>query len=134
MKYVYFLKAFLCAAIVATTISTAVSQENKQGLVEPEAGSWHTWSISSGSAIAVPPPPDASATRAEIDTLKSQQARDSETLDRIAYWDRGWPGYRWQEIALAELPANPPTYLWRTMALVGIAIHDATVATWQAKY
>lgn len=134
MKYVYFPKAFLCAATVVTTISTAASQENKQGLVEPDAGNWHTWSISSGSAIVVPPPPDASATRAEIDTLKSQQARDTETLNRIAYWDRGWPGYRWQEIALAELPANPPTYLWRTMALVGVAVHDATVATWHAKY
>ncbi len=134
MKYVQFPKALLYAATVATTFSTAASQEDKHGLLEPEAGNWHTWSIPSGSAITVPAPPDASATRTEISDLKSQQARDAETLDRIAYWDRGWPGYRWQEIALAESQAEPRSYLWRTMTLVSVAIHDATVATWHAKY
>ncbi len=124
----------LCVAVVASTVGTAASQENKQGLVEPTAGAWHTWSIPSGSAVSVPAPPDEAATRAEVSALKSQQAASAKGLDQIAYWDRGWPGYRWQEIALAELPPAPPTYLWRTMALVSIAIHDATVATWHAKY
>ena len=134
MKYVHFSKVFVCAATIAATIGTAASQENKQGSVEPKAGTWHTWSIPSGSAALVPAPPDAPATREEISNLKSQQARDTQTLDRIAFWDRGWPGYRWQEIALAESQAEPRSYLWRTMALVSVAINDATVATWHAKY
>lgn len=36
------------------------------GQVEPGAGAWKTWVISSGSAIKVPPPPGQAATRAEI--------------------------------------------------------------------
>ena len=134
MKHAKLPSALLYAAALVASVGTAASQENKQGLVEPNAGSWHTWSIPSGSAVSVPVPPDEAATRAEVDVLKSQEAARAKTLDQIAYWDRGWPGYRWQEIALAELPPAPPTYLWRTMALVSIAIHDATVATWHAKY
>ena len=123
---------FLWAVVM--TVGTAASHENTQGLMEPDAGTWHTWSIPSGSAVSVPAPPDDATTRAEVGNLKPQQARDPKTLDQIAYWDRGWPGYRWQEIALAESQAEPQSYLWRTMALVSVAIHDATVATWHAKY
>ena len=126
--------AFIYVAAVVGTVGTAASQENRQGLVEPNAGTWHTWSIPSGSAVSVPAPPDEAATRAEASELKSQQAGSAKTLDQIAYWDRGWPGYRWQEIALAESQADPRAFLWRTMALVSVAIHDATVATWHAKY
>ena len=59
---------------------------------------------------------------------------DSEIMARIAYWDRGWPGYRWQEIALSEAQADPRLSLWHTMAIASIAIHDLTVATWHAKH
>lgn len=134
MGYVRASYALCYAAAVVTTIGSAAAQENTNRPVEPTAGSWHTWSIPSGSAISVPAPPDTAATRVEIDGLRQRQARDPETLERIAYWDRGWPGYRWQEIALAEGQANPRTYLWRAMTLVSIAVHDATVATWNAKY
>ena len=133
MKYMHSPSAILSAVMAAAVIGTAAAQESK-GMVEPEAGRWHTWSIPSGTAVAVPAPPDATATRAELGDLKQQQAHDARTLDQIVYWDRGWPGYRWQEIALAESQADPRSYLWRTMALVSIAIHDATVATWHAKY
>ena len=133
MKYMRLPSALLSAATVVAMVGTAAAQESKR-LVEPEAGGWHTWSIPSGTAVAVPAPPDATATRAELGSLKPPQAHDAKTLDQIAYWDRGWPGYRWQEIALAEAQADPRPSLWRTMALVSIAIHDATVATWHAKY
>lgn len=134
MKYVQLPSAAFCAVVFVVTIGTAASQENARRWVEPDAGTWHTWSISSGSAVAVPPPPDAAATHTEVEDLKRQQARNSETLDRIAYWNRGWPGYRWQEIALAQSQADRRPDLWRTMALVSVAIHDATVATWHGKY
>ena len=126
--------AFIYLAVVIGTVGTAASQENRPKLVEPNAGNWHTWSISSGSVVSVPAPPDEAATRAEIGDLKARQAHDAETLDRIAYWDRGWPGYRWQEIALAEADADPTSVLSRTLALVSVAINDATVAAWNAKY
>ena len=114
----------LCFAVLWDNIATA----------QQAAGAWHTWSVVAGSAVPVAAPPDAAATRAEAATLNQQLGRDSGPLDRIAYWDRGWPGYRWQEIALAESQADPRPPLVRTMALVSVAIHDATVATWHAKY
>ena len=127
-------RASLYAGAVAITFGSAAAQDAKRAPIEPSAGNWHTWVISSGSAITVPPPPDANASRAELGILKSQKAHDGEVADKIDYWDRGWPGYRWQEIALAEAQANPRANLWHTMALLSIAIHDATVAAWHAKY
>jgi hypothetical protein len=108
--------------------------ESPKSRVEPDAGNWGTWAASSGSTIKVPPPPDATATASEIRELKTQLAHDAATLDRIAYWDRGWPGYRWQEIALAESQKDQKPNFWRTMALVSVAISDATIAAWHAKY
>jgi hypothetical protein len=121
--------------VIAVSVNDpAVAQQMTSRQIEPTAGGWRTWSIASGSAVSVAAPPDAAATRAEIDALKNQLARDGNSLDNVAYWDRGWPGYRWQEIALAELQADPRPNFWRSMALISIAIHDATIATWHAKY
>ena len=108
--------------------------EPVRGQVERDAGRWRTWAIVSASTINLPGPPDTTATAAEIQDLKTQLARDIVTRDRIAYWDRGWPGYRWQEIALAESQMDQKPMLWRTMALVSAAINDATIATWHEKY
>jgi membrane-associated phospholipid phosphatase len=127
-------RASLYAAAIAITFETAAAQDGRLAPVEPAAGTWHTWVIPSGSAITVPPPPDADASRAERDILKSQIVRDGSAADRIDYWNRGWPGYRWQEITLAEAQANPRANLWHVMAMLSIAVHDATVATWHAKY
>jgi hypothetical protein len=38
--------------------------------IESEAGTWKTWVISSAKDFRVPPPPDASATAAELAQLK----------------------------------------------------------------
>jgi membrane-associated phospholipid phosphatase len=78
--------------------------------------------------------PDRERTRAEVREMKSRMVRDAETNARIAYWDRGWPGYRWQEIALSETQADPRFSIVHMMAIVSIAIQDATIATWHAKY
>jgi hypothetical protein len=124
-----------CMAVGLVLIwSESARTESPGSQVEPQAGKWGTWAVSSGSAIKVPPPPEAEATAAEIQELKTRLAHDAATLDRIAYWDRGWPGYRWQEIALAESQKDQKPNFWRAMALVSVAINDATIAAWHAKY
>jgi hypothetical protein len=128
------LRAILTGAALAAIWTGPVWAEQIPSQLEPNAGKWRTWAITSGSAIAVPAPPDAAATAAEIQDLKAQLGNGSTTFDRVAYWDRGWPGYRWQEIALSESEKDARPLLWRTMTLVSVAIHDATVAAWHAKY
>jgi len=106
--------------------------------VEPGAGSWKTWVISSGRDFRVPPPPGAQTTQEEIAWLKSfmaQNSNDADATRQIQYWDSGPPVYRWSDLIVNRsvnglaLGAAPP----RT-AHVSLAMHDATIAAWEAKY
>lgn len=36
------------------------------GQIEPQAGAWKTWAITSGKDYRVPPPPNADATKTEL--------------------------------------------------------------------
>jgi membrane-associated phospholipid phosphatase len=72
-----------------------------------------------------------------LDQLRALAAeRDAVSLDQIAFWDTGAPSYRWNELAVTEslkhnLNANFAT---RALALMHVALSDAMVATWDAKY
>ena len=61
---------------------------------------------------------------------------DAAMLDRIAYWDAGAPPYRWNEIAngMAFKGSFGTGNFPRIQAYLNMAIHDATVATWDSKY
>lgn len=101
--------------------------------IEPNAGKWKTWVIASGSEIALPPPPKEKATKEEIKTLLTLQAqRDETAIKNINYWNAGAPGYRWNEIAKNLANTNMPPF--RIMALLNVAIYDATIAAWHQKY
>jgi len=105
--------------------------------VEPRAGQWKTWVIASGSALRLPPPPDAAGTAAEIQWVKEcVAARDQAGLTQIHFWDAGAPGYRWmqltEQLAVSEGLATP--LQTRALSLVAAAIYDATVAAWDSKY
>src|SRR5688572_16759595 len=81
---------------LAATATASTSQ------LEPEAGSWMTWVLESGSELR-PPQPDVGATQSEIDALQVFAAsRDARALDQVTYWDTGAPGFRWNEIAIAQ--------------------------------
>lgn len=100
--------------------------------VEPLAGNWKTWFISSGKSYRLPPP---SSNKMEIaQVLSAQQELDSKDMQQILYWNAGSPGYRWYTMMFR---------LWMTDAsgkgalanmLLGTAIYDATVAAWDTKY
>ena len=105
--------------------------------VEPGAGTWKTWVISSGNAFRLPPPSDSNITAMELQWVKDGIShRDPATLAAIHFWDAGSPAYRWMQLAeqsvvSAGLPAPLQT---RALALVAAAISDATVAAWDSKY
>ena len=119
------------------TAMLAPSLADTGAAVEPMAGTWQGFTISSGSEVRAPPPPDAAASAKEIGQLKEfAKRRDTATLDLIAYWDTGAPPYRWNEIAISEALRNNliVNSAVRMLALLHVAIHDATIATWHSKY
>lgn len=128
----------LLASLIATFIpvpgATLVAAD-KAGQVEPEAGKWQPWVLKAGSELRPAAPPDQAATKKELAALQALVTqRDAKALDQIAYWDAGSPNYRWLEIAFAaETDLNPPRAL-RLNALLNVAIYDAMIAAWDAKY
>ena len=87
--------------------------------------------------MRLPAPPDAAASATEIQTIKTLMSQmNADTQTQIAYWDAGAPSYRWMQLTSQQLLAQnvaAPLFT-RGMALVGVAIYDATVAAWDSKY
>jgi membrane-associated phospholipid phosphatase len=129
----------LIAALLAGCTMTVDPNFQPQGSsqqIEPQAGQWQTWVLTSGDELRPAAPPDSAATAAEIEELKVLLAQnDAAAQEVVAYWDAGSPSYRWIQIALAQYSAGPPgPRVSRALSLVNVAIYDATVAAWDAKY
>jgi membrane-associated phospholipid phosphatase len=118
----------LCVSMTAGTLMAQV---------EPGAGKWKTWIISSGDAFRLPAPPDGEVSSRELQWVRDCIAqRGQAAVAAINYWDAGSPGYRWMQLAQQSVVnAGLPTPLQtRALALVAAAISDATVAAWDSKY
>lgn len=114
--------------------------------VESDAGQWHPWVLASGSAVRPPAPSaDQSAqSQQELDEIvRLQSARTAMTDSLVRFWDT-LPTERWHALTLDMLefywallpdvrPATPVRSA-RILALVNVAMYDALVATWDAKY
>jgi membrane-associated phospholipid phosphatase len=105
--------------------------------IEPGAGGWKTWVISSGKDYRVPPPPRHGESRAELRELAILMSQnDAQTRQQIELWDAGAPSYRWIDLITQRILAATPTtpYPHRVLTYVAQAMYDATVATWESKY
>jgi membrane-associated phospholipid phosphatase len=105
--------------------------------IEPGAGAWATWLLASGAELRLPPPPDATGTQPEVAELRELSAhRDDAALDRISYWDAGAPSYRWTQRAVDHTQRRGVlgNRAIRMLALLNVAIYDATIAAWDTKY
>src|SRR3984957_11260724 len=115
----------------------AVSATGLFAQVEPAAGTWKTWVVPSVSQIRLAAPPNAAASAAEIQTIKSLMAdMTPDTMAQVGYWDAGPPGYRWMQLASQQMLAQnvaAPLFT-RGMALGSVAIYDSTIAAWDSKY
>src|SRR5215471_12530621 len=105
--------------------------------VEPHAGQWKTWILTSGSEFRLAAPPDAAATTIELQWVKEcASARNDAALAQVHFWDAGAPGYRWmqltEQLAVSEGLSTP--LQTQALSLVAAAIYDSTVAAWDSKY
>jgi len=111
--------------------------------VQPLAGTWQTWVLPAGNAVRPPPPPAYGSEQflAEARELIAIGKGLTDDQRRIArFWEGGQgtplpPGI-WNRIVLdylAEHGADGPRSV-RTLALVNVALADAGVAAWDAKY
>jgi len=111
--------------------------QNRQPQVEPNAGTWRPWVISSPRDYRVAPPPGPAETRAELRALNQLISHnDEQAQQQIEFWDAGAPAYRWIDLINSRLLAGTPTtaYAHRVYAYVAQAMYDATIAAWESKY
>ncbi len=109
----------------------------------PLAGTWRTWVLSSGSELRPGPPPaydspQMAAEMAEVRTFPRTPKANSDAF----FWEYASGGTRncwfWNEqltkrILESRLDANPPRTA-RAYAIESVAVYDAGVACWDAKY
>src|SRR3954452_21319375 len=77
--------------------------------VEPAAGTWKTWAISSGKDFRVPPPPDHRAMRRELNEVREAVAnQDPNVQASITFWSAGAPSYRWMHIITDRIFSGKP--------------------------
>ena len=106
--------------------------------IEPSAGQWKTWVISSGKDFRVPPPPSASETQAELHALadlishNDAQAAGADCIlgRRCVLRTAGWISSR-IGCSRARQPVHIRTVSMRTSQRS--AMYDATVAAWESK-
>jgi membrane-associated phospholipid phosphatase len=103
-----------------------------QAQLEPTAGTWKTWFITSGKEYRLPPPPSYKMEIAQVVSL--QQNLDSAGLQQILFWNTGAPGYRWLDMMFKLWTVDTGKNGALANMLLGAAIYDATIAAWDTKY
>jgi membrane-associated phospholipid phosphatase len=111
--------------------------------LEPVAGRWRPWVLSSGDALRPPPPPawDSPAWQAELLAVQEAVARRTpEQEEAVLFWAGGpgtvTPAGLWIEIARDlivrdELDTQAAAH---ALALTSVAMADAFICCWDAKY
>ena len=111
--------------------------------VQPLAGTWKTWVMTSGDQFRPPPPPAFGSAEFLAQAREVVQVERDLTDDqkrKATFWAGGQgtplPAGVWNEVALAYLrdkrPSEPRAE--RAMALANVAMSDAGVAAWDAKF
>jgi membrane-associated phospholipid phosphatase len=100
--------------------------------VEPAAGNWKTWFISSGKDYRLAAPPSYKDEIAQV--ISRQQNLDSAGRAQIIFWSAGAPGYRWHEMMSKLWMNDLATSGVVANMVLGTAIYDATIVAWDTKY
>ena len=139
-------RPFAGVTAIATTLACGSDPASPGSVATAEVGTWRTWVLDGTATVQPPEPPASSSTQqaAELEEIvRLQAARTSATDSLIREWG-GDPGTPWSRIAIDRLdfywPLLPdvrtatPARAARIAALLHVALYDATVAAWDAKY
>ena len=125
----------LLAGLLALALSGCGGENSADASAESTAGAWTTWVLPSADAVSVPAPPaDPDRERAELERLARARTPEMERLARA--WDGQRAIERWMEVNfeyVADRAKDPPAAS-RAYALLSVAMYDAVVAAWHAKY
>jgi hypothetical protein len=112
--------------------------------VQPLGGTWKTWVLESGRAVRPGPPPKYGSAAYLREVREIVDVKDHLTAEqkRIAeFWAGGdgteLPPGRWIKVTLEYLKQQPPmseVRIARMFALLTVAMDDAGIAAWDAKY
>jgi membrane-associated phospholipid phosphatase len=111
--------------------------------VQPCAGTWKTWVLTSGDQFRPGPPPVVGSPEFLAQAREVVEAKIDLTPDQrraATFWAGGegtpLPAGVWNQVAIAYLRDRKPTtpQAERAMALANVAMSDAGVAAWDTKY
>lgn len=127
----YFSKTSLLLLIISCSITRNGYSQGGSVVLQ-----WKTWIPDYAVHIKLSSPPGKVQTQKELAEIKQKlAAADEKTIQQIQYWNAGPPSYRWNEIASQMISMhNFNTFARMPMAWMNMAIYDATVAAWKAKY
>jgi hypothetical protein len=100
--------------------------------VEPGAGKWKPWFITSVGDYRLPAPASGKDEIGQV--VAAQGSLDAAAIQKIVYWDAGGPGYRWHAMMWKLWPNDISGNGVLANMLLGSAIYDATIAAWDTKY
>jgi membrane-associated phospholipid phosphatase len=103
------------------------------------AGQWRTWVISAGNAFRPGPPPATGSMEFlkdlnELRTLSIQ--RSAQQADLARYWATDAPSGKWEAFMREEIARRrlTPMRAARALAMSSVAMYDAFVSCWDAKF
>jgi membrane-associated phospholipid phosphatase len=106
---------------------------------DPTAGSWKTWVLPSGNVYRPGPPPlpgDARFTTDLNELLTIGRTRTAAQADTARFWATDAPSSRWELFMDDEILKRTlgPMHAARALALASVAMTDAMIACWDAKF
>ena len=123
------LRILFLTTVLYSLVSPCFSQ------IQPDAATWKTYVVNTNET-SIAPAPGNEQTQKEIAVVKERLSKnDAQTLNQIRYWDAGSPAYRWNEMVSEMVSFKDPALFFRQPnAWMNMAIYDATIAAWKAKY
>jgi membrane-associated phospholipid phosphatase len=106
---------------------------------DAQSGSWRTWVLPSGDVYRPAPPPAPGSSAFAADVAELQRLSTTRTLQQTElarYWATDAPSVIWEKYLQNEIVARRlgPVRAARAQALASVAMYDAFVACWEAKF